>query len=227
MLSSKILASLIVLSISFMPAFADAPKQKTKTVEKPLAKSGPDGVGAIKIGMTKEQVEMLNASDETYLTFQMTPCTRTACHQKTGVDKFDTWVKTPLNEASISTVLGFSGGVLSSIDMDFEKIESAYHSAVAQITQKYGKNIVLENKDEEMCLYKNGANFKVPNESSMLSWERDVSESNKILTIAYSVTRGMCPSNLRYGDVERYRHRSISIEATTKEPNKAPSKPAF
>lgn len=175
-----------------------------------LAK-GPVGYGALKLGLTKESVESLQSGDGIYLSGAMTPYEYKNTSPKPGEDEFDALLVTPLAAAPLKSVLTFEGGQLSGLYLTLEQSSNMLEQITSQITEKYGPGAVEDNRKEEQCIYKNGANFKLKSGAVHTRWSQEVSKTEKIETTVSDISIEMCPSNLRYGKIGPIKLRSLTI----------------
>ena len=191
----------------------------------PRSPTGPNGFGSIKIGMTKDAIEQLTEKDGVYLASPMTGYVYKYGSPVEGFDKFDAKIITPLSSERISIVLTFKADELVSLSISFEGIPGGYERSKAQITEKYGPGKEVNNRKEEQCIYKNGANFKVTNGSIISTWIDEISKDERIETRMNDWILNICPSNLRYSSVGESGVKSISIQKlqNSKEADKAKS----
>lgn len=194
------------------------PQASTKPETKPYKPTGPTGLGLLKIGMTKTQVEALQASDGIYLTNAMTPYVNERYTPVDGVDKFNTYLQTPLSTTAFKSVLTFEAGKLSSIYINFDDANNVLEQVTSQISEKYGAGVINSDRKEEQCIYKNGANFKITKGTITTMWTESLSQNERIETITNDWLFDMCPSNLRYGSVGASKMTSITIQKRTVSP---------
>lgn len=186
------------------PAAAPAPAPRVPT--------GPTGFGSLKIGMSKEALEKLTENDGVYLQSPMTSYIYKNSTPIEGVDKFDAKIITPLSLQSVSTVLTFQNDELTSFYMNFEGVPTGYEKSLRQITEKYGPGKETNDRKEEQCIYKNGANFKITTGAISSTWIEEVSSSERIQTRLSDWVFSLCPSNLRYGGVSETGIKSMSMQ---------------
>jgi hypothetical protein len=178
----------------------------------PRVPTGPSGFGSIQIGMSKDALEKLTLSDGVFLESPMTPYEYKYVSPVEGVDKFNAKVVTPLSTQSVSTVVSFQNDALISFHMNFEGISGGYERSLRQITEKYGPGKETNNRKEELCLYKGGANFKIIRGAISITWLDEVSVTERVQTRLTDFILNSCPSDLRYGSVGGIGSKGLTIE---------------
>ncbi len=176
----------------------------TIAVAFPALASGPTGIGALKIGMSKEAVEALQRSDGVYLSGPLTPRQDKYYTPKPGEDEFETYIGTPLSTESLEATLTFRGGKLESIEISLGGTAEIFEQVMAQITEKYGPGKVDDKIKGKQCIYTNGANykngatFKKISGNVVTKWIEDLPGSVQIETRLLHDLFDTCPSDLRY-----------------------------
>lgn len=197
------------------PEKQDQPKKQLQANVKPAPSApkatGPSGFGAITLGMTKAEVEALQSTDGVYLSSKMIPYVRKNVQPKEGVDQFDALIVTPLSTAPLKTALTFSEGKLTELYMGIDEPSNLLDHIKAQITEKYGDGKVKDDRKEEQCIYKNGANFKLTTGLIGVEWEQNLSAGERVLTRLSDYKIDMCPSNLSNGSIGAISSRGLTI----------------
>lgn len=225
-LNKIILAAII--SIVATSAIAAEPKSTKAKANKPAAAvavaekvapkaTGPVSFGAIKLGMTKAQIEALTAQDSFYLQSPMTlyvyPKNSTPIE---GVDKFDGALITPYRTSTVPSVFTFKNDALTSFYIDLEKEESLADELQKMVEKKYGQPKIDDSMKEEQCLYKNGSNFKIKSGLTMTTWTQELADSTDVITTSFTDMRvAMCPSSLRNTFIDM-KLRSFSLNRGSK-----------
>lgn len=164
----------------------------TKAEKKSHKPTGPSGLGPLKIGMSKSQVEALSAADGIYLTSSMTPYVSQSYVPVEGVDIFRTYMQTPLASTAFDTYLTFEAGKLSVINFGLDDAGTVLEKINSQISEKYGAGVVKSDKKEELCIYKNGANFKITTGETKTTWTEQSSKNQRIETITSDSIYNRC-----------------------------------
>ncbi len=200
-------------SKSFSNSNQNQTKEVTPTLTPPSSRTptGPNGFGPIKIGMSREAIVQLTEKDGVYLSSPMTTFIYRHGGQVEGVDQFDAKITTPLSSQPFSVILAFKGDELISLNISFERVSSVYDRTKAQIAEKFGPGKENNNRKDEQCIYRNGANFKVTSGSIISTWVDEVSVDSRIETRMSDWISNMCPSSLRSISVGEVGVKSISI----------------
>lgn len=162
---------------------------------------GPIGFGAIKLGMTKIEIENLPESEPVRtLPGSTVPYVSKYTAPAEGIEKFSTLLRQPFNNDYLETILDFREGKLVNIHVSVKK-ESEYilEKISEQISEKYGKAETKDTRKEEQCIYKNGSNFKIVDGGVTHFWFDDKKLPGKLVETRITNTIFQsCPSNLRY-----------------------------
>lgn len=172
---------------------------------------GPTGFGALKIGMTKEVVESLQATDGVHLASPMSPYQHRREPPKEGVEKFIAQVASPFRTEPIEAVLTFEAAQLAEIYMALTNSPNTFDRIKDQVVEKYGAGKVEDRMKEEQCIYKNGANFKITAGAVSVSWNDDSTPAGRIETKFSDIVIADCPSNLREKPIGPFKQKSFSI----------------
>lgn len=195
-------------------------KTQAKTVQATVAPertpTGPNGFGAIKIGMTKEAIESLSEQDGIYLVEGMKPFEYKYVSPKPGEDMFVAQVVSPISSSPLKATFTFIEGELTVIVVNLGSDQSLYDKVEAQISEKYGKGREINGRKDEMCIYRNGSNFKLPNGDIRTKWVDSISASIDIETETLDLLINSCPSDLRHGTTGGVNMKSLSIKRIVK-----------
>lgn len=220
----------IAMSLAFI-GFANgkAPEKQDQPIKQLQAKvqpaplmpkaTGPSGFGAITLGMTKAEVEALQATDGVFSISKMIPYVRKTVQPEEGVGKFDASIVTPLSTTPLKTVLTFSEGKLTELYMEIDEPSNLLDRMKAQITEKYGVGKVKDEREEEQCIYKNGANFKITTGLIGIEWEQTLSAGERVLTRLSDYKIDGCPSNLSYTNIGAISSRGLTIRKINNKTN--------
>jgi len=182
---------------------------------------GPIGIGDMKIGMSRAQVEALPSDAPVHLTEPMSPYVYKNRKPTPGEDVFDTKLLTPWSDSPLKAVLTFSGGTLASVSVTLDDSANMANEIRGQIAAKYGAPRVQDDMKEEQCVYRNGANFKVKSGVVTYLWTEPSTDHAPIETSVLQASFESCPSNLRYGSSGPLRLNALSIGyEKPKEPDK-------
>lgn len=186
----------------------------------PIA-TGPMGLLALKVGMTKEAVEALAAADEVYLSEPLVEDTKLTRPGKR------TWykgkLKSPLaNEPVVTTMVFDQDGLMTFFSLELS--EATLEGVEKQLVAKYGAAKVDDKSDEEQCIYKNGSNFKLPNKERTATWKTPFKDGADVETSINVMVKSFCPSNLRYGGIGPIKLASLSFSRKDPKPQPEPPK---
>lgn len=200
---------------------AKVPEQPPAAPER-KAPTGPTGIGSIKIGMTKEEVEAIPQTEAVALTSPLTLRGPSESYTpKPGEDRYDTLIKMPGHDTPLKASMAFKEGKLTMVRVDLEKAPSfIVESLERQITDRYAAPTVKDNRKEEDCIYRNGNSFKIKSGLVTKSWST-AGESNQVIeTFLIEGQIAMCPSNLRHGMLS-VDLRSLSVSINSAQPASA------
>jgi hypothetical protein len=159
---------------------------------------GPTGLGALKLGMSKEAVESLQPSEGVYLNSPMTPYQYGNSAPKEGLEKFDAFLVIPLSPDPLAMVLTFEAAQLTELYITLTDSSNTLERVKAQIAEKYGPGKIEDTMKEEQCIYRGGANFKLSSGVLSTTWTEEYSQLVRIETKLSDIVLATCPSNLRY-----------------------------
>lgn len=183
---------------------------------------GPTGFGSLKLGMAREAVEALQASDSVHLAAPLTPYQYKNATPKPGEDKYDAQLVTPLSPQPLKAVLTFESERLTALYLNLDTENNVLEVVKNQITEKYGSPKVDDSMKEEQCIYKNGSNFKLSSGAISHKWLEETPGAAPIETSLSDVVVAMCPSNLRYGSIGPIKLRSLSVRFLKGAPDQKP-----
>lgn len=181
---------------------------------------GPTGFGPIKIGMTKESIESLQNSDGIFLDSPMISYKELNDRSKVGVENFTASVLTPLSEKFIKTIFSFESNKLTAFAFNFDKSISFIDKINSQISEKYGPGRVNDQRKDEQCIYKNGANFKINTGIISTNWSEDISSTEVIETSTTIMNIESCPYSLNDEKSGVRKIEILSIRKLSKEKQK-------
>jgi hypothetical protein len=209
-MNMKNLATIALLALS-LPALAE----------------GPTGIGKLELGLAKEEVQALSDPEEVRLDGPMTPFEYPKAaiakfgQRPKGEEVFKARLRTSLAEAPLEATLSFEGGYLTGLHISFAGSLGTFERASKQITEKYGAGKIVDNRKEEHCIYKNGANFKLTSGYVETIWVEETSPTDGIQTTLTDASGETCPSDLRYTSPSS-KYRSLSIKRVNTEGEQKP-----
>ncbi|WP_175161735.1 hypothetical protein [Paraburkholderia fynbosensis] len=173
----------------------DHAAQMTPAASAPVAAAptGPVGFGALKLGMTRESVEALSANDGFYLTESLKP-EASRFPPPNGGERFKALALTPLGPNPEKVSLTFTEGVLTAFSVTLD--DATFEQARQQLVAKYGPGQQTDDRKDEQCIYRNGANFKINWGSVASRWVQDISPTEQVKSSATEFTVDMCPPSL-------------------------------
>lgn len=172
------------------------PKNEIKNNE--IIKKGPSGIGSLKLGMTKDDIEILQEKGDTYL---QSPLVESSVRFGGDVTEYITEIKIPISIEPIKTKLNFRGNSLFFIELLFEERDDVFKNVLAKIAEKYGDGLIKNGRKDELCLYQGGANFKIETGIITTQWIEEVGPNEANSTVAYDSAYRRCPKNLKYNSV--------------------------
>lgn len=177
------------------------------------AAKGPVGIGKLEIGMSQEAVQSLKPEDGAYLSTPMTPYVSKYSAPKSGEDKFDAQLTSPLSDTPLKAVLTFSAGALKSLYISFGESSAIHDRAKELITSKYGEAAIDNSMKEEQCVYKNGSNFKISSGTIKHKWVQERPGQESVTADLSDIVINSCPADLRYAS-GAIKLKSMSIGVT-------------
>jgi len=142
----------------------------------PCLADGPLGIGPLKLGMSKEDVEVLPEGGVRIaapLTTYRPPGNAPAII-KMGEEKFDTLLHTPWSGTPLKAVLTFRLGKLQGVYVSWHDDGPALEPIVNQVAEKYGPAKVADRTTTERCPSAGGGVVEVKNGTYEYSWSQDV-----------------------------------------------------
>jgi len=185
-------------------------KQK-KPQQPPPKPTGPVGLGPIKIGMKMDAITQLQETDGVYLAEPLSAYENKSYTPKPGIDKYTTEISIPNSPKPLASVLTFSANQLTEIFLNFESSPHLYEKVKDQITEKYNQGAIKDERKEEQCIFKNGANFKITAGTIATTWRQNLPSGETIETRLSEFKFDSCPSNLHYGSAGRIELKSLTI----------------
>lgn len=199
----------------------DQKNSSKSAAKKSSSPTGPLGIGNIKVGMSKAEVEAIPAEDLVALTAPMTPA-KLKKEAQPGEETFESKIKMPGADSSLSTMLTFNAGKLVSIQVNTDQSSDAFLEGLEkQVSDKYGSPTVKDSRTEENCIYRNGSNFKISKGEITKRWTTSLEGMGVIETSLWHLKIANCPESLTHGmstlNIRRFR---VGIQVP-----EAPSKP--
>lgn len=191
-------------------------EEKKSPQEPPPKPTGPVGLGPIKISMQMDAITQLQEADGVYLTEPLSAYENKYYTPKPGIDKYAAKIIIPNASKPLESVLTFSGNQLTEIYLNFENSPYLYDKVKDQIIEKYNQGTIKDERKEEQCIYKNGANFKITTGTIATTWRQELPAGEAIETRLSNFKFDMCPSNLRYGSVGGTELKSLTIRKLEK-----------
>ena len=152
--------------------------------------TGPVGIGPLKIGMTVDQINALSVSDGVYLLsgMQLSAPVDPEMLKRLGVklapvvgERYEGDLVVPFSENPVKSKLIIYEGKLASVYVRLDG-KGLTDKVTDQITDKYGSGKVDDRLEEELCIYKNGANYKLKSGAYYNNWSQSVSSGPEIKT---------------------------------------------
>ena len=172
----------------------------------------PTGVGELQLGMAQSAVEALNSASSTYPVTPLTPYVyKDGSKPKPGEESYDVKLHLPFSQEPLKGVLTFKSGKLIGIYVNLSATISYLDVVKSEIASKYGRPKVDDSMQERQCVYRNGANFKLPHGSTSYTWSGTMENGEHVEVIATRFTISMCPFDLRYGGAEPTNVDSLTI----------------
>lgn len=171
--------------------------------------AGPLGIGGLKLGLTRPQVEALKGPVELASPLaEWKPAKPEDYKPAPGELKLEGMLNNPVTGNS-KTTLTFNNGRLSYISLDLDD-EADLNAAKNLIGGKYGPPKVDNRQKDEQCIYRNGNSFMLKN--GMITYKWSQSHGGGVVTTSiWEMLVNICPSNLRYGTTGGISVRLLSI----------------
>lgn len=185
--------------------------------------TAPSGIGPLKLGMTREAIDALTTDGGIFLLGPLTP--PVAYKSTEGEQRWESFLQSPLTALAAKATFTFKLGFLTHIGIQLD--EDSLQRAEAQLSAKYGAPTVTADNEEEQCLYKNGANFKLPKTSRGAAWVGHADDGQRVKVVSYSINHGTCPSNLKYGAVSSIKLYGLTIERLSPDASEPSKKNVF
>jgi hypothetical protein len=177
--------------------------------------AGPTGIGGLKLGMTKAQIEALKG--DVQLSSGLTdwkPSNSVDYTPKPGKVRLEGMLDNPVSGKGKVT-LTFTKGKLTQIFLKLDD-RSDFVTAKNLISSKYGSPKVDNRQKDEQCIYRNGNSFSLKNGKAMYQWRQQQGDL-LVSTEIYELLVNICPSNLRYGTTGGIAVRWLSIGYASKQ----------
>lgn len=180
--------------------------------------AGPTGIGDLKLGMTHEQLEAVSSDSVVYLTTPLAPLQSKHYKHVPGVDVFTAMVQTPFDPSPLHGAFKFTDGSLISISISLKNESNAFDVAKGMLSEKYGEARVVDEMNEEQCVLRNGANYKVQYGKLAYSWWSEPSDVGYVETqLVQSIMDGCAISRVAGGAIES---KSVVITRHDQKPEK-------
>ncbi|WP_321902048.1 hypothetical protein [Paraburkholderia tropica] len=166
--------------------------------------------------MTFNAVSALTEADGIYPVQPLQVDTRNTARGNGGMS-YRARMRTPL-DTDDSTPVSFSFVDGKLIGFSVELDDSHFARAMTQIVDKYGKGELADDRKDEQCLYRNGANFKVNWGALSHRWTQRISDNTVIQTSATEFTVAMCPPSLDGPALEPSTSHHISFDEIVSAP---------
>jgi hypothetical protein len=184
--------------------------------------NGPVGIGELKLGMTREQLDGINSDSVVHLTAPLAPLESKHYKHVPGVDVFTAMVKTPFDGSPLHGAFKFTSGRLISVSISLTYDSPGFETAREMIAARYGDPSTTDSTSEEQCVLRTGANYKVRNGKVIHSWWSESEEIGYVETqLVDNVLDGCSISRLGGGAIKS---KSLVISRHDKKP-KAPDNP--
>jgi hypothetical protein len=208
-MKKSIFLLLIIYSFSGTAAELAVRKPITKFEQQPTADAlppvkaepvptGPSGFGPFRIGMRKDEVEVIKdgavalISPLVLIDFSKMPERK----PPEGEDVFKSNLKTPYSDNFLRSEFRFKHGILTSVNVAFEHNENTRDYLKSQIQEKYGPPVEKNERQEEQCLFKNGTNFKITPGVIRNTWTTNGGPGTIFVTTITDLLLESCPSRL-------------------------------
>ncbi|KAF1022146.1 MAG: hypothetical protein GAK30_01291 [Paracidovorax wautersii] len=156
--------------------------------------AGPVGFGPIKVGMSKEELQMLTTVDSVYLNAPLEPNPSKYSESIPGVERLKAFITTDISPKPLAATFIFSANSLKFFKIYLDN-EYLLDHVKEKITEKYGAPQIIDKRKEEQCIYKNDSNFKI--QSGSLDYRWSEKSNDTIVTTVETYVLDMCPTSLR------------------------------
>lgn len=177
-----------------------------------LYAKGPKGFGELVLGMSKSQVERINAEANVHLASQLIPFKSKNRTPVAGMSVFKTTIQSPLDEKPLEATLKFKDEKLIYIGVAFGDDTSIFRSAKKMIVAKYGPPDILDTTIEKQCVL-GYSSIAIKYGKTVYSWVDVTTGPYSVETKLIKGYPGICP----FGDMDRIRILSMTISYTDRE----------
>ncbi|CAM4401518.1 hypothetical protein COAQ111491_22015 [Comamonas aquatilis] len=153
--------------------------------------TGPVGIGPLKLGMSKAEVEALTHGD-VYLAARMHRTFNRNSDQDPGVERYVSKLVTPLSSSPIDLSLAFKDGVLNAISVFARGRSSVVSTLVAQVVAKFGEGSFSNSTYEIPCGFLNGEKLSAQNGDVTQAWTTKSGDNKTIQTTFTRARMDIC-----------------------------------
>lgn len=182
------------------------------------AAEGPTGLGDLKLGMTKDQVEAISLESSAHLNSPLVPFEDKAPKAHEQRSLYQTTIKSPIDPNPLRASFVFTEGQLSAIHVYFDYDSQMLENAKEMIMSKYGDPKVADTMKEEQCILRNGANFKLKSGKLSYSWSESSPELGYVETTLLEDVMNSCTLTKYAGGA--IKSKKLSIIRSAQEPEK-------
>ena len=176
--------------------------------------AAPEGIGALKLGMTPLQVEKLQQGSVVVSDFHKEEKDNPA-----GIVEYKGNLRSPVTGSQAETDFTFTNGKLTSIYLRFpEALPDSSASftweqqrAIKLLTDKYGHPKAENDWEDKQCIYGNGNSFSKKNGSAQYRWSTTLPGGLERYAKVRTWIFDACPVSLRHNFSLKTEIRSLSI----------------
>lgn len=191
----SVTAILLVLGQAPTLAVGKAAVPKGKFVEK---EADPAGIGSLKLGMSKAEVEALTFGD-LYIASRFLPTCGKKSKNIPGAERYVSKLVTPFSPSPMDLSLVFKDGALISISVFSRRQSSVVTTLAAQVMSKFGEGVFSDSTYEIPCGFQNGEKLLAKNGDVTQVWTNKGTNHTTIQTTFTRARLDSCNAR-RQGD---------------------------
>jgi hypothetical protein len=170
-------------------------KPDVPTVQAPLPATGPSGMGAIRLGMSKDALMALSVDEPVRLVSELTRIVKKT-DSSLGVEEFEGLIAVTLRDKPVEANFTFKDGGLQLLSLRIAGEDTFIESLATKIAVQYGAGKVDDSRTEKQCIFRNGNSITIKSGYIITSWSTLSVDGKVIQTSFANYTFKSCPLNL-------------------------------
>lgn len=144
-------------------------KPDVPTVQAPLPATGPSGMGAIRLGMSKDALMALSVDEPVRLVSELTRVVKKT-DSSLGVEEFEGLIAVTLRDKPVEANFTFKDGVLHLLSLRIAGEDTFIESLATKIAVQYGAGKVVDSRGDRQCIFRNGNSFTIRHGFVVTTW---------------------------------------------------------